>query len=49
MRSGAKARAVLILVLNATSEKRPLPEDRYRAMLARDLDAREGGRSERTP
>jgi acyl-CoA thioester hydrolase len=39
----AQGRAVLILVVNATGEKTPLPEPLRRAMLARDPDAREGG------
>jgi acyl-CoA thioester hydrolase len=45
----AEGRAALILVVNATGEKTSLPEALRRAILARDPDAREGGRSERTP
>jgi acyl-CoA thioester hydrolase len=37
----ALGRAVLILVVNATGEKTPLPPELRRAMLARDPDARE--------
>jgi acyl-CoA thioester hydrolase len=44
----ALGRAVLILVVNATGEKTPLPEPLRSAMLARDPDAREAGRNERT-
>ncbi len=40
----AEGRAVLILVVAATGEKTPLPPGLRRAMLARDPDAREGGR-----
>ncbi len=43
----AQGRAVLILVVNATGEKTPLPEPLRRAMLARDPGAREAGRNER--
>lgn len=45
----ALGRAVLILVVNATGEKMPLPDPLRNAMLARDPDAHEAGRSERTP
>jgi acyl-CoA thioester hydrolase len=45
----AQGRAVLILLVNATGEKTPLPEALRRAMLARDPEAREAGVSERTP
>ena len=45
----AQGRAVLILVVNATGEKTPLSLALRRAMLARDPDARETGRSERKP
>jgi acyl-CoA thioester hydrolase len=45
----AQGRAVLILVVNATGEKTPLPAALRRAMLARDPDAREAGGNERTP
>ncbi len=44
----AQGRAVLILVVNATGEKTPLPDPLRRAMLARDPDARETGGNERT-
>jgi acyl-CoA thioester hydrolase len=44
----AQGSAALILVVNTTGEKTPLPESLRRAMLARDPGAREGGRSERT-
>ena len=44
----AQGRAVLILVVNATGEKTPLPDTLRRAMLARDPDARETGGNERT-
>jgi len=43
----AQGRAVLILIVNATGEKTPLPEALRRAMLARDPEAREAGRDER--
>ena len=43
----AQGRAVLILVVNATGEKTPLPEPLRRAMLARDPGARESGHNER--
>jgi acyl-CoA thioester hydrolase len=42
----ALGRAVLILVINATGEKTPLPEPLRRAMLARDPGAEEGSRTE---
>jgi acyl-CoA thioester hydrolase len=45
----ALGRAVLILVVNATGEKTPLPEPLRRAMLARDPDAGEAGGKERPP
>jgi acyl-CoA thioester hydrolase len=46
----AQGRAVLILLINATGQKTPLPEALRRAMLARDPDAREASVSEkRTP
>jgi acyl-CoA thioester hydrolase len=45
----ALGRAALILVVNATGEKTPLPEPLRRAMLARDPGASEAGGSERTP
>ena len=41
----AQGRAVLILIVNATGEKTPLPEALRRAMLARDPEAREADRS----
>ncbi|MBV8736272.1 MAG: acyl-CoA thioesterase [Alphaproteobacteria bacterium] len=43
----AQGRAVLILVVNASGEKTPLPEALRRAMLARDPEAREAGISEK--
>jgi acyl-CoA thioester hydrolase len=43
----AQGRAVLILVVNATGEKTPLPDALRRAMLARDPGARQAGRNER--
>jgi acyl-CoA thioester hydrolase len=42
----ALGRAVLILVVNATGAKTPLPPELRRAMLARDPGAREAGREE---
>jgi acyl-CoA thioester hydrolase len=42
----AKGRAVLILVVNATGEKVPLPPELRRAMLARDPGAIQGGVNE---
>jgi acyl-CoA thioester hydrolase len=45
----AIGRAVLILVVNATGEKMPLPETLRRAMLARDPGAGETGGREREP
>ncbi len=42
----AQGRAVLILVVNATGAKTPLPPELRRAMLARDPGAREAGREE---
>jgi acyl-CoA thioester hydrolase len=42
----AQGRAVLILVVNATGAKTPLPPELRRAMLARDPAAREAGREE---
>ncbi len=45
----AQGRAVLILMVNATGEKTPLPAALRRAMLARDPAAREAGGNERTP
>ncbi|MGH7047980.1 MAG: acyl-CoA thioesterase [Stellaceae bacterium] len=42
----AQGRAVLILVVNATGEKTPLPPALRRAMLARDPDAQEAARGE---
>jgi acyl-CoA thioester hydrolase len=44
----AQGRAVLILVVNATGQKTPLPAPLRRAMLMRDPDARQAGRNERT-
>ena len=44
----AQGRAVLILIVNATGEKTPLPQALRRAMLARDPDAREARRNEET-
>ncbi len=44
----AHGRAVLILIVNATGEKTPLPQALRRAMLARDPDAREARRNEET-
>lgn len=41
----AEGRAVLILVVNATGEKTPLPPDLRRAILARDPGAVETGQS----
>jgi acyl-CoA thioester hydrolase len=43
----AIGRAVLILVVNATGEKTPLPETLRRAMLARDPGAGDAGGNER--
>ena len=43
----ALGHAVLILVVNATGEKTPLPAALRRAMLFRDPGARDAGRSER--
>jgi acyl-CoA thioester hydrolase len=43
----ALGRAVLILVINATGEKTPLPEALRRAMLMRDPGAAEGVRNEK--
>ncbi len=43
----AQGRAALILVVNATGEKTPLPDPLRRAMLTRDPGAREAGRNER--
>lgn len=45
----ALGRAVLILVVNATGEKTPLPLALRRAMLARDPGAVESARTEGTP
>ncbi len=45
----AQGRAILILMVNATGEKTPLPAALRRAMLARDPAAREAGGNERTP
>ncbi len=45
----AIGRAVLILVVNATGEKRPLPEPLRRAMLARDPGAADPAGNQRTP
>ena len=45
----AEGRAVLILMVNLTGEKTPLPEALRRAILARDPGARDGDGSERTP
>ncbi len=45
----AQGRAVLILVVNTTGEKTPLPDALRRAMLARDPDARDTGGNTRTP
>lgn len=45
----AEGRAVLILMVNATGEKTPLPEALRRAILARDPGARDGDGSERAP
>jgi acyl-CoA thioester hydrolase len=45
----AQGRAVLILVVNATGEKTPLPEPLRRAMLARDPGAREADQNEGAP
>jgi acyl-CoA thioester hydrolase len=42
----ALGHAVLILIVNATGEKTPLPQGLRRAMLARDPGAREAGRTE---
>jgi acyl-CoA thioester hydrolase len=42
----AQGRAVLILIVNATGEKTPLPGPLRRAMLARDPAAREARRNE---
>jgi acyl-CoA thioester hydrolase len=44
----AQGRAVLILIVNATGEKTPLPQALRRAMLGRDPDAREARRNEET-
>jgi acyl-CoA thioester hydrolase len=43
----AEGRAVLILMVNATGEKTPLPASLCRAILARDPEAREAGADER--
>jgi acyl-CoA thioester hydrolase len=45
----AQGRAVLILVVNATGQKTPLPPDLRRAMLARDPGAKESGAKESSP
>lgn len=42
----AQGRAVLILVVNATGAKTPLPPALRQAILALDPDAREGGRNQ---
>jgi acyl-CoA thioester hydrolase len=42
----AQGRAALILIVNATGEKTPLPQTLRRAMLALDPDAREARRNE---
>jgi acyl-CoA thioester hydrolase len=44
----AEGRAVLILVINTTGEKMPLPEPLRSTMLARDPGAVTGGRSQRS-
>jgi|SRR5271166_4936966 len=45
----AEGRAVLILMINATGQKTPLPQPLRRTMLARDPEAREAARSQATP
>ena len=45
----ALGRAVLILIVNATGEKTPLPRELRRAILVRDPAARETGRGQGDP